>query len=151
MIEHGRNLYVLIQENGTGVIIAGTRSNEFQTDIDLQEVSSPNTGTWKEHLPQREEWNVSTNFLVTSDESLLSLLKTRKYVTLSFVSRSPGGTVTELLTGEAWIKTCKISAVLGNLAQGSFQFVGNGELAEPDDPDEQTDDSGDDEEENEEE
>ena len=135
MIQHGRNLYVLLKESGTGVIIAGTRSNEFQTDIDLQEVSSPNTGTWKEHLPQREEWNVSTNFLVTSDESLLSLLKTRKYVTLSFVSRTPGGTVTELLTGEAWVKSCKITATLGNLAQGSFQFVGNGPLAPPEEPD----------------
>lgn len=135
MIEHGRNLYVLIKENGTGVIIAGTRSNEFQTDVDLQEVSGPNTGTWKEHLPQREEWNVSTNFLVTSDESLLSLLKTRKYVTLSFVCRAPGGTVTELLTGEAWVKSCKITATLGNLAQGSFQFIGNGPLAPPEEPD----------------
>lgn len=135
MIQHGRNLYVLLKESGTGVIIAGTRSNEFQTDIDLQEVSSPNTGTWKEHLPQREEWNVSTNFLVTSDESLLSLLKTRKYVTLSLVCRSPGGTVTELLTGEAWVKSCKITATLGNLAQGSFQFVGNGPLAPPEEPD----------------
>lgn len=135
MIQHGRNLYVLLKESGTGVIIAGTRSNEFQTDIDLQEVSSPNTGTWKEHLPQREEWNVSTNFLVTSDESLLSLLKTRKYVTLSLVCRSPGGTTTELLTGEAWVKSCKITATLGNLAQGSFQFVGNGPLAPPEEPD----------------
>lgn len=135
MIQHGRNLYVLLKESGTGVIIAGTRSNEFQTDIDLQEVSSPNSGTWKEHLPQREEWNVSTNFLVTSDESLLSLLETRKYVTLSLVSRSPGGTVTELLTGEAWVKSCKITATLGNLAQGSFQFVGNGPLAPPEEPD----------------
>lgn len=135
MIQHGRNLYVLLKESGTGVIIAGTRSNEFQTDVDLQEVSSPNTGTWKEHLPQREEWNVSTNFLVTSDESLLSLLKTRKYVTLSLVCRAPGSTVTELLTGEAWVKSCKITATLGNLAQGSFQFVGNGPLAPPEEPD----------------
>ena len=135
MIQHGRNLYVLLKESGTGVIIAGTRSNEFQTDVDLQEVSSPTTGTWKEHLPQREEWNVSTNFLVTSDESLLSLLETRKYVTLSLVCRAPGGTVTELLTGEAWVKSCKITATLGNLAQGSFQFVGNGPLAPPEEPD----------------
>ena len=135
MIQHGRNLYVLLKENGTGVIIAGTRSNEFQTDVDLQEVSSPTTGTWKEHLPQREEWNVSTNFLVTSDESLLSLLETRKYVTLSLVCRAPGGTVTELLTGETWVKSCKITATLGNLAQGSFQFVGNGPLAPPEEPD----------------
>lgn len=135
MIEHGRNLYVLLKENGTGVIIAGTRSNEFQTDIDLQEVSSPKTGKWKEYLLQREEWNVTTNYLVTSDASLLSLLETSKYVTLSFVSRSPGGTVTELLTGEAWVKSCKITATLGNLAQGSFQFVGNGPLAPPEEPD----------------
>lgn len=135
MIQHGRNLYVLIKENGTRVIIAGTRSNEFQTDVDLQEVSSPNTGTWKEFLPQRKEWNVTTNFLVTSDASLLSLLETSKYLTLSFVSRSPGGTVTEMLTGEAWVKSCKITATLGNLAQGSFQFVGNGPLAPPEEPD----------------
>ena len=147
MIQHGRNLYVLIKENGTGVIIAGTRSNEFQTDVDLQEVSSPNSGVWKEYLPQREEWNVSTNFLVTSDESLLSLLETRKYVTLSFVCRSPGGTTTELLTGEAWVKSCKITATLGNLAQGSFQFVGNGPLAPPEAPDSEDEEEEDNEEE----
>ena len=42
-----------------------------------------------------------------------------------------GNLVQEVLTGTAIVKDWKITATLGNLAQGSFQFQGVGELAVP--------------------
>lgn len=124
----GLNIYVCVQEGTASTIIAGTRSNEIQTSVETIEISSPTSGQWREHITGRKEWSITTGFLCLVNSDVAKLLQVGQSFTIQLVGRD-GNTTSTLLTGEATLKTCKITATIGNLVQGSFQFEGNGALA----------------------
>lgn len=124
----GLNIYVCVQEGTASTIIAGTRSNEIQTSVETIEISSPTSGQWREHITVRKEWSITTGFLCLVNSDMAKLLQVGQSYTIQLVGRD-GNTTSILLTGEATLKTCKITATIGNLVQGSFQFEGNGALA----------------------
>lgn len=126
----GKNIYISVGEGSGATIIAGCRSDEIQVGTELIEISSPNSGSWREYLAGRSEWSFTTSYLVMSNTGVRDLLKTGTKVNVSIVA-GEGTAIVVLLQGEAWIKTGKQTFTLGNLAQGSFQFIGNGALAAP--------------------
>lgn len=138
---NGKDLFIMIMENNTSTIIAGTKTNDIDVSTDTIETTSPTTGKWKEYVPRRSKWGVTTTFLLTNGQHAKDLLKSGTLFTL-ILAYKQGSTTVQLLTGQAYLVTCKISATIGNLAQGSFQFVGNGELAEPSTSNGQSDSSG---------
>lgn len=108
-------------------LIAGTRSNEIQTASEMIEVSSPASGRWREYRDGRKEWSVTTNYLVgVVGSTIKDLLTVGTRYNLTFKNRDQLGG----LYGNARLKLCRITATRGNLAQGSFQFTGDGELKE---------------------
>ena len=115
---------ILIYRNGTA--IAGTISNEIQSGAEIIEISSPTSGQWKEFIAGRKSWSVNVNFLVLAASDITYSLLVGESYTLIFRPRviSTGG-----VKGTAILKTCKITATKGNLAQGSFQFVGSSQLS----------------------
>ena len=120
MAQLGNNILVYL--NGTA--IAGTKSNEIQTDCDMIEVTNHNSAQWRQFLAGRKQWTVNTAFLVLSASDTQKLLNIGTTYTLQFRDRSGSS----ILQGQAILKTCKISAVRGNLATGSFAFQGTGSL-----------------------
>ena len=131
MASNGNN--VLVYTNG--YIIAGTKTNEIQTDCETIEIASPNQGAWKEFITGRKNWSITVSYLVAPDSSALTvsgstglkdLLQVGNTFTLKIYKR---GSSSVVLQGSAILKTCKITATRGNLIQGSFQFVGNGSLS----------------------
>lgn len=123
--------------NGNNIIIysgsaaiAGTKSNEIQTECETIEISSPSAGQWREHIVGRKEWSVSVDFLLLASTDVLGLLQIGNAFTLKVVTRS-GNTTTVQLEGPAILKTVTNKYTRGNLAAGSYKFVGNGALAEP--------------------
>ena len=131
MATNGNNIFVYA---GTH-LIAGTRSNDFETNCDLQEISSPGQGEWRQYIKGRKDWSVTVNYLVAPDTSALSisgctglkdLLQVGNTFTLKIYKR---GSSTVVLQGDAILSSCKITATRGNLIQGSFQFTGNGSLS----------------------
>lgn len=116
---------ILINFNGT--IIAGTKGSEQQSQCDMIETSSPSNGVWKTYIVGRKGWNVTVNYLLTNEEKIKDLLKIGQTYTMYFFRRNA---VYPYLYGTATLTTCKITATRGNLMQGSFQFLGNGELQE---------------------
>ena len=126
----GKNIYISIGEGSGATIIAGCRSDEIQVGTELIEISSPTSGKWREYLAGRSEWSFTTSYLVMANSQVQDLLKTGTKVNVSIVSNEGTATVV-LLQGEAFIKSAKQTFTLGNLAQGSFQFVGTGELTVP--------------------
>lgn len=66
MILHGRNL--IIKQNG--FVIAGSKSCHIKVGCDLQEVSSPTTGQWKEFMAMRKSWSVTTSHLLMEMDNL---------------------------------------------------------------------------------
>lgn len=118
----GNNIFVTLD----GTIIAGTRSNEIQTDCDMIEISNPNSGVWRQYMAGRKDWTVQTSFLVTSVTNIRQLLNVGTSYTLVFRDRN--STSGASVSGTAILKTCKISSVISNLVQGTFVFQGNGAL-----------------------
>lgn len=116
---------ILIYSGGT--LIAGTRSNEIQTDAELIEVSSATAGQWRSFITGRKQWSISVGFLILQESRVAEVLNVGNTVTLSLCIRT-GSTVTQWLTGDAIIQTCKIAATRGSLATGSFTFRGTGAL-----------------------
>ena len=126
---------MLIEDEGTSTIIAGTRTTEIDSSVGMQEVTSPTTGDSEEFLPQRNKWGITTGWLFIADDMVLNLLRVGQKVKLHIATRRIR-TETPRLTGYAWIQTCRITANTGNLVQGSFQFQGTGPLTEYTPPEE---------------
>ena len=120
---NGNNIYVTLG----GTIIAGTRSNEIQTDCDMIEISNPNSGDWRQYMAGRKDWSVQTSFLVTNVTNIRQLLNIGTSYNLVFRDRN--STSGASVSGTAILKTCKISSVRGNLVTGSFAFQGTGALS----------------------
>lgn len=121
-IIHGRNL--IIKVNGTAIACA--KSCEINVEGEQLETASPDTGTWRTFLAGRKEWSVTCGYLIpaagTPLRSEAAMVNTT--VTLTAQSDMSGDT----LTGSAIVRTWRASGNIGNLAQGSFQFRGNGAL-----------------------
>lgn len=107
-----------------GVAIAGTRSQGIKTKADKHEISSPKTGKWRSFLAGRKEWSVSVSYLVLNAKSIKDVLECGKEYELVITDIHDGTS----LTGKAILETCEQSYAIGKLVQGTFQFVGNGEL-----------------------
>ena len=109
-------------------LIAGTRSNEMTTEVDMIESSNSSEGVWRTFIAGRKSWQVTVNYLVPAVTNVSDLLSVGTSYTISIRTRS-GSTVTNRLTGSAILKTCKITATRSNLVQGSFQFIGTSALS----------------------
>ena len=124
---------IFISLDGTSTPLAGTKSNEIQTECEAIEVTSPLTGAWKQHIAGRKGWSFSTSWLVMpnsmSGTKLRDLLRIGQTYTVRIYERGSSNTL--LLTGSALCTQAKVTATRGNLATGAFSFVGNGELAIP--------------------
>lgn len=52
-----------------GMAIAAAKSCELQVSCDDIEISSPNSGQWREFIADRKEWSVTTNHLVVNNHA----------------------------------------------------------------------------------
>ena len=122
---NGNNIIVL----SGGQAIAGTKSNEIQTDCGTIEISSPTSGQWREFITSRKEWTLNVNFLLLADTDVQNLLQVGNTFTLLVKGRSAADTAG--VTGNAILKTVKHTYTRGNLCVGTYQFRGNGALTIP--------------------
>ena len=109
-----------------GTAIAGTKSDELQVDCETIEIASATDQGWTHHISGRKSWSLTVGWLLLANTDVRKALLVGSSVTIKIKGR--GDTDANGLQGSAIIKTCKITAIRGNLAQGSFSFVGNGPL-----------------------
>lgn len=109
-----------------GTAIAGTRSDEIQTECETIPIASATNSDWVHKIAGRKSWSLNVGFLVLADSDVRKLLLTGSTVTLKIKGRN--ATDSNGVTGSAIIRTCKITAVESNLASGSFSFEGSGPL-----------------------
>jgi len=109
-----------------GTAIAGTKSDELKVDCETIKIASATNQDWEHIIAGRKSWNLNVSWLVLANTDVRKALQVGSTVTIKFKGRN----VTDAngLQGSAIIKTCKITAIRGNLAQGSFTFAGNGPL-----------------------
>lgn len=120
MAVNGNN--ILIYLNGS--VVAGTRSDEVQTDCGLIEISNPSNGAWQTFLAGRKSWSLNIAWLVTQLSDINRLLLVGSTVTVRILGRGESTG----LTGSAIVKTCKMTAIRGNLANGTLVLQGSGSL-----------------------
>lgn len=127
MALNGNNIIATKLVGNDYVAIAGTRSNEIQTESEVIEISSPMQGEWRDFIAGRKAWSLTVNFLVLADSNLSDLLQVGNKFTLRIQNRSG----TQYVSGDALLSVCKITSTRGNISQGTFQFRGCGELSVP--------------------
>lgn len=129
MAINGNTIYIS-SGTGTTALIAATKSNEIQTGCDKIEISSPNSGDWKDYLAGKKEWSFSVNWLISSRTDLRKLLYSGNTYDIGICGKV-GNSASRILTGRALCTQAKITATRGNLCVGTFSFIGCGALALP--------------------
>ena len=109
-----------------GVAIAGTKSDELQVDCETIEIANATDQAWAHYISGRKSWSLTVGWLVLANTDVRKALTVGSSVTIKIKGRND--TDVNGLQGSAIIRTCKITAIEGNLATGSFAFVGNGPL-----------------------
>ena len=121
MAINGNNILIYVN----GAVVAGTRSNEVQTNRELIEIASPTSGEWRQFIAGRNDWGFTISWLVSSHTDIQQLLLNAGVVTVRILGRGQSLG----LTGKAIVQSCKMTFTRGNLAQGSLQLKGSGPLA----------------------
>ena len=122
MAINGNNILIYVD----GAVVAGTRSNEVQTNRELIEIASPTSGEWREFITGRKDWGFTVSWIVSNHSDIQQLLLNAGVVTVRIVGREQETG----LTGSAIVQTCRMTFTRGNLAQGSLQLKGNGPLTQ---------------------
>ena len=131
MALNGKNIIVL----AGGQPIAAVKSDDIQTSAETIETSSPGNGAWRTRLTKRKDWKLTTNYLVMSTSALHASSVTGIQDLLqvgneyAIVVRNSTASTDSGVKGTAILTRCKITASVGRLVTGSFEFEGNGELA----------------------
>ena len=118
----GNNIIVLMN----GQAIAGTKSDELSVDSETIEIASATDQEWTHYISGRKSWSLTVGWLVLANTDVRKVLLAGSVVTIKIKGR--GDTDANGLSGSAIISKAKITAIRGNLATGSFAFVGNGPL-----------------------
>ena len=118
----GNNIIVYMN----GQVIAGTKSDEIQVESETIEVASETDQDWVHRIAGRKSWSLNVGWLVLANQDVRKVLLVDSVVTIKIKGR--GESDSNGVTGAAIMKTAKITATRGNLAQGSFAFIGNGPL-----------------------
>ena len=122
MAIQGNNIIVLMN----GQAIAGTKSDELQVDCETIEIASATDQGWTHHISGRKSWSLTVGWLLLANTDVRKALLVGSSVTIKIKGR--GDSDANGLQGSAIISKAKITAIRGNLATGSFAFVGNGPL-----------------------
>ena len=105
-----------------------SKSSTIQVGSETIEISSPTTGLWRDYIAGRKNWSITTSFLLLA---LWHATDTLTAVGQTFHIRIYDRTdSSRYMDGRAILKTAKVTATRGNLVQGSWEFVGCGELSE---------------------
>lgn len=123
----GNNIFIATNDAtlspGTSKIIAGTRTNEINTECGSIEIASASQQDWQEFIAGRKSWSMSVGWLLLANVDVQKVLKIGTMVTV-YVKISN----TQLLTGTALITQARLTLTKGNLANGSFALKGSGAL-----------------------
>lgn len=127
MAQNGNNIIVQVSNGSSWVAVAATKSDELQAEADMIEKASATQQSWKEYIPGRKGWSLNVSWLVSQVSDIQKVLQVGTRVQLRIGSRS--NPAWNNVTGYAYVKTCKVTMTRGNIATGSFSFIGDGALS----------------------
>ena len=127
----GKDIIVVLSQNGTALASTTVRSQDIQTAADTIEKSSSTQQDWKEFITGRKEWSITVNYLMLAASKITDLLYVGQTFDVTVKNVTASGVTPTAVTGKAIMTTVKQVATVGTLAQGTFTLKGNGPLALP--------------------
>lgn len=128
----GRNMAVWID----GKVVTGSRSCTLRISCDLQEVSSPDSGRYKNYIVKKMSWSVQTNHLVQTSNSgdFTSMIGKKAklvFAKSSKVQETWHEDTSEPMKFTGWVLVSEIDidADMGDYCKGTFKFTGTGALS----------------------
>ena len=121
---------IIILANGQP--IAGTKVNDIETAVEVLERCSPTSGQWKKYVTKRKSWKFSAGYLVVDEsaigsgsgiQDLLKIGQEFEIIVHDLEAIHDAGVI-----GTAIVTRCKMSASIGKLVEGNFEFQGSGPL-----------------------
>jgi predicted secreted protein len=126
MAVNGNNIIVSQYNGSSWVAIAATKSDELTVDGEQIEISDSSDSEWKHFIGGRKSWSLNVGWLVTQVADIRKVLTVNTRVQLRIGARTFASDTG--LTGYAIVRTAKVTAQRGGLANGSFAFQGDGPL-----------------------
>ena len=120
----GKNIIVILSQNGSAVASANIRSDEIITSCKSIERASATQQDWEEVLAGRKSWSLTINYLVLAASRLRDVLLSGQIFNVTIRDQSN----TTTLTGKALMTSAKQTHMTGNLCSGSFSLQGSGPL-----------------------
>lgn len=120
----GKDIKLVLLQGGTALASTAIKSHDIEAQAEMIERASATQQEWKEYVTGHKGWKVTASYLLLTSSKVTDLL----YVGQTFDVQLKVGEVT-LLTGQVLTQSVKHTATIGNLAQGSFSFLGNGPLS----------------------
>ena len=127
MAINGNQIILKRYISGSWTTIGYIRSQEPETHADMQEVSSPNQGQWREFLSGRKDWKMTASWIVGVTSQIYWLLEVGEKYKLRCEDRNNANIYVE---GYAYVEQCRVTMTRGNIIQGSFVFRGTGPLSQ---------------------
>lgn len=125
MAINGNRIILKKKINNEWVQVGYIVSQEPESSADMQEVSSPDQGQWRQFIAGRKQWSMTANWIMGLTSQLNTLLDVGDTFILRCEDRSDSSVYVE---GEAILERVKITMTRGNIVKGSFVFRGNGAL-----------------------
>lgn len=128
MAQNGNNIIVYTStDNGSHwTAVAGTKSDELTVEGETIEISSATDSDWEHRIGGRKSWSLNVGWLVSAVADIRKVLTVGTRVKLRIGGRTYSSSAG--VEGYAYITTARVTANRGALAQGSFQFKGDGAL-----------------------
>lgn len=121
---NGKNIIVILSQNGVAVASTYVRSQDIQTNCQTIPKASSTQNKWVERLAGLSEWSIQIGYLVMATTQIRDLL----YVGSTFdVTVKDDGNITSI-TGKAIMTNVHNIASVGNVASGSMTLTGSGAL-----------------------
>lgn len=114
---------LIIKLNGTAIAAAKGCTLDVRTQP--IPVSGPQDGDWQQYRKGKSSWVVRVNCLVMGIQGMV--LRNGQTYTLRMEVRELS---TDFVQGTALCTAANVTGVRGNMAQGSFEFVGSGALTD---------------------
>ena len=122
---HGDDIYVTTNIGGTQQPIAAAKSCDLDVSQDFIKACAPTEGRTFRKIPTTYDWGVSCDCLMTTSayaKQLIDAVRNGTEYTLQFIVSG------FKVTGNVFVKSCKITATKGSLAKLSVAFESSGPL-----------------------
>lgn len=114
--------YIIIKRDGQA--IGYVKSQEQQSQADLNEVYNPTQDDWRHFKPGRNKWAVNVGWIIGVSDQIYELLNVGTKYQLQLVDSDGEG-----VEGYAYMTECHTTFKRSSIINGSFKFTGTGPLS----------------------